>query len=38
MRTRSALQKRSPDCQVIRRRGRICIICKKNPKFKQRQG
>jgi large subunit ribosomal protein L36 len=32
------LKNRSEDCQVVRRRGRIYVICKTNPKFKARQG
>ncbi len=32
------LKARSEDCQVVRRRGRIYVICKTNPKFKARQG
>ena len=32
------LKYRHPDCQVVRRRGRIYVICKSNPKFKVRQG
>ena len=26
------------DCKIVRRKGRLYIINKKNPKFKQRQG
>ncbi|MFK7737462.1 MAG: type B 50S ribosomal protein L36 [Pirellulaceae bacterium] len=33
-----ALKFRHPDCQVVRRRGRIYVICKSNPRFKVRQG
>jgi len=33
-----SLKHRHPDCQVVRRRGRIYVICKSNPKFKVRQG
>ncbi|BBC22872.1 MULTISPECIES: type B 50S ribosomal protein L36 [Pseudanabaena] len=29
---------RHKDCKVVRRRGRIYVICKTNPKFKARQG
>ncbi|RMX02974.1 50S ribosomal protein L36 [Corticibacter populi] len=29
---------RSRDCQVVRRRGRIYVICKSNPRFNARQG
>jgi large subunit ribosomal protein L36 len=33
-----ALKKRHKTCQVVRRRGRVYVICKANPKFKARQG
>ena len=33
-----ALKYRHADCQVVRRRGRIYVICKSVPKFKVRQG
>ncbi|BET68927.1 hypothetical protein ASA1KI_38450 [Opitutales bacterium ASA1] len=29
---------RHPDCQVVRRRGRLYVICKSNPRYKARQG
>jgi LSU ribosomal protein L36P len=29
---------RHPDCQVVRRRGRMFVICKTNPRFKAVQG
>ena len=32
------LKNRDKDCQVVRRRGRVYVINKKNPKFKARQG
>ena len=32
------LKHRSSDCQIVRRRGRVYVICKSNPKFKARQG
>ncbi len=31
-------KKRHPDCRVVRRRGRVYVICKSNPRFKARQG
>lgn len=31
-------KKRHPDCQVVKRRGRLYVICKSNPRFKSRQG
>ena len=30
--------KRDRNCRVIRRRGRVYVINKKNPRFKARQG
>ena len=38
MKTRAALKKRIPDCVIVRRKGRLFVINKKNPKFKTRQG
>jgi len=38
MKVRSSVKKRSADCKIIRRKGRVFVINKKNPKFKQRQG
>ena len=32
------LKKRHKDCRVIRRKGRIFVINKTNPRFKARQG
>jgi len=31
-------KKRHPDCRVVRRRGKVYVICKSNPRFKARQG
>lgn len=28
---------RNRDCQIVRRRGKIFVICKSNPRFKARQ-
>ena len=33
-----SLKKRDKDCRVVRRRGRVYVINKKNPRFKARQG
>jgi large subunit ribosomal protein L36 len=33
-----SLKKRDKDCHVIRRKGRVYVINKKNPRFKARQG
>ncbi|RMF47686.1 MAG: 50S ribosomal protein L36 [Bacteroidetes bacterium] len=38
MKVKASVRKRSSDCIVVRRKGRLYIINKKNPKFKQRQG
>jgi len=37
MKVRTSVKKRSEDCVTVRRKGRVYIINKKNPKFKQRQ-
>lgn len=37
MKVRTSVKKRSADCIVVRRKGRVYVINKKNPKFKQRQ-
>jgi len=29
---------RDKDCRIVRRRGRVYVINKKNPRFKARQG
>lgn len=29
---------RAKDCQIVRRRGKLFVICKSNPRFKARQG
>ena len=38
MKTRASLKKRTADCKIVRRKGRLFVINKKNPKFKTRQG
>jgi len=40
MKVRASLKsfKKQPGSQVVRRRGRIYVINKKNPRFKARQG
>lgn len=32
------LKKRHKDCRIIRRKGRVYVINKTNPRFKARQG
>jgi large subunit ribosomal protein L36 len=38
MKVRASLKKRTPNCKIVRRKGRLYMINKKNPKFKARQG
>ena len=38
MKVRASIKKRSADDKIVRRKGRVYIINKKNPKHKQRQG
>ncbi len=38
MKTRASLKKRTPDSVIVRRKGRLFVINKKNPKYKTRQG
>ncbi|CAJ1944548.1 unnamed protein product [Sphenostylis stenocarpa] len=38
MKVRSSVKKMCEFCQIVKRRGRIYVICSGNPKHKQRQG
>lgn len=38
MKVRAAIKKRSVDCKIVRRKGVLFVVNKKNPRFKQRQG
>ena len=38
MKVRASIKKRSEDRKIVKRKGRLYVINKKNPKFKQRQG
>lgn len=38
MKVKASVKKRSPDCKIVRRKGRVYIINKSKPRFKQRQG
>jgi large subunit ribosomal protein L36 len=38
MKVKASLKKRTADCKIVRRKGRLYVINKKNPKYKQRQG
>lgn len=38
MKVRASVKRMCKDCKVIRRSGVVRVICKKQPKHKQRQG
>ena len=38
MKTKSAIKRLCKSCKIVKRRGRNFVICKKNPRHKQRQG
>ena len=38
MKVRASIKKRTPDCKIVRRNGRLYVINKINPKIKMRQG
>lgn len=38
MKVKPSVKKRTAECKIVRRKGRVYIINKKNPKLKQRQG
>lgn len=38
MKVRASIKKRSADCKIVSRKGKLYVINKKNPKYKQRQG
>ncbi len=38
MKVRASVRKLCDSCKIIRRKGVVRVICKKNPKHKQRQG
>lgn len=38
MKTKVSIKKRTPECKIVRRKGRLFVINKKNPKYKMRQG
>ncbi|WP_319421605.1 50S ribosomal protein L36 [Pleurocapsa sp. FMAR1] len=38
MKVRPSVKKMCEKCRVIKRRGRVMVICSGNPKHKQRQG
>ncbi len=38
MKVTASVKKRHPDDKIVRRKGKVYIINKKNPRFKQKQG
>ncbi len=38
MKVRASIKKRTPEDKIVRRKGRLYVINKKNPKYKLRQG
>ena len=38
MKVRASVKKRTADCKIVKRKGKVYVINKKNPKLKQRQG
>ena len=38
MKVRASVKKRTADCKLVRRKGRLYVINKKEPKMKMRQG
>ncbi len=38
LRSLKTAKKRHRDCRIVRRRGRVYVINKRNPRFKARQG
>ena len=38
MKVRAYIKKRNADCKIVRRKGKLYVINKKEPKMKMRQG
>ncbi|NOX36136.1 MAG: 50S ribosomal protein L36 [Calditrichaeota bacterium] len=38
MKVQASVKKRCEHCRIIRRKGVVRVICKRNPRHKQRQG
>ena len=38
MKVQSSVKRRCSSCKLVRRKGVVRVICKNNPKHKQRQG
>ncbi|NXG56387.1 RM36 protein, partial [Hemiprocne comata] len=37
LKTKTSLKRRCKDCFIVRRRGRLYVLCKTNPRHKQRK-
>ncbi|NWU58754.1 RM36 protein, partial [Dromas ardeola] len=37
LKTKTSLRRRCKDCYIVRRRGRLYVYCKTNPRHKQRK-
>ena len=37
MKVRASLKKRTPECKIVRRNGRLYVINKKNPKYRSEE-
>ncbi|MCY3668289.1 MAG: 50S ribosomal protein L36 [Gemmatimonadetes bacterium] len=38
MKVRASVSKRCNECKIVRRKGVVRVICKRNPRHKQKQG
>lgn len=38
MKVKASIKRRNDDCKIVRRKGRLYVINKKDPKMKMRQG
>lgn len=38
MKVKPSVKPICPDCKIVKRKGVVRVVCKKNPKHKQRQG
>jgi large subunit ribosomal protein L36 len=38
MKVKAAVRKMCAKCQIVRRKGYVYVVCKQNPRHKQRQG
>ena len=38
MKVRASIKTICQNCKIVKREGRLYVICKKNPKHKQKQG